>query len=715
MAVRKIDVSTSGVPTGYARGQAIESLDWSAISTQLTETMQAVDAEKQAKRDEIEKNSKEISTTLNNAPLGNHKGRNDALLEYAANAQQAMLMLDRELKTGNISLKDYTVAVQNLKDGTTQTFDIMEEWNKDYEEAMARMQNCGGDTGIDCSAAQEQFQMMQAEALGKLENHALFINPTNFRVTLGKREIDENGDYTGGISKNQNDFAEIQQLRNRTKQKINKFDLEGNLDQIENQLSTLWTEFEGQNPGVTITDARANPMFDDAITNWINSRLTNPVDVGSMLTDYLKFNPNTGNQYSFTMDPEEAAENEDMILLVNDPERPNSGHLVPDFSTENGQKQEKAAYDLLNTQIEGQLDRIEKPAGQEQKWKTESGETDTRAEDFITNVSKIWTGNNEDVQATLTSISGMNDDIVSSWVGANDTVYLKKAIRDQDGRITGTKIIEIPRGDDPTNFLEALIPHISGKGIDPQDLQKALSNSGITDDMEKGTGIGEFDTNYQEAVEAYDVVTGDGEDGSVYKPSDVEIVWKELDGWKGKNHAVAMETQADKILSLLPGPLTQGSYLQPNTSIITYKDADGQDVTINGDTGTYDKGASITIFYPELMTAPLTIPSYSNDSETGEKMVAVYNQIIKDIYRAGETGTKIRPIDYKQLIESYASDSGYTYDFDALNNAELYMHLGLIDDPAQWSGGDGVMQPESFRPSRNTQTETGGGDSMSDF
>ena len=62
MAVRKIDVSTSGVPTGYARGQAIESLDWSAISTQLSETMLAVEAEKQAKRDEIEKNSKEIQS-----------------------------------------------------------------------------------------------------------------------------------------------------------------------------------------------------------------------------------------------------------------------------------------------------------------------------------------------------------------------------------------------------------------------------------------------------------------------------------------------------------------------------------------------------------------------------------------------------------------------------------------------------------------------------
>ena len=102
MAVRKIDVSATGVPTGYAKGQALESLDWSAISDQLDETMQAVESEKQAKKDQIKKQSEEIATTLNNAPLGNHKGRNDALLEYASNAQNAMLLLDQNLKNGNI-------------------------------------------------------------------------------------------------------------------------------------------------------------------------------------------------------------------------------------------------------------------------------------------------------------------------------------------------------------------------------------------------------------------------------------------------------------------------------------------------------------------------------------------------------------------------------------------------------------------------------------
>ena len=700
MAVRKIDVSATGVPTGYAKGQALESLDWSAISDQLDETMQAVESEKQAKKDQIKKQSEEIATTLNNAPLGNHKGRNDALLEYAANAQNAMLLLDQNLKNGNISLKDYTVSVQNLKDGTSQTFDIMEQWNKDYEEAMARMQNCGGDTGIDCSAAQEQFQMMQAEGLGKLENHALYINPTNFRVTLGKREVDANGNYTGGISKNQNDFAEIQQLRNRVKQRINKYDLEGNLDQIENQLSTLWTEFSGTNPGVTIQDARQNGEFDDAIENWINSRMTNPVDIGSMLTDYLKFDPNSegGNTaYSFTMDPEEAAEDGSKILLINDPERPNSGHLVPDFSTENGKLQEKAAYDMFMTQIEGQLDHIEKPHGTEQKWKSDQSDDRNVAEDYVSNIAKLWSGDNQTVQSVLSTIGGANPDIIDMYVGTDDQVYIVK--KGEDG--ARDTITPIPRGDNPQEFVEAIITHISG-GQDLTNLNKAVANSGLYKDMEKGTGVGDYRVESGANYPDFNTSSREGSEGTE-RPGDLLMVYDDMK-YSSTTNAENMAQNLETALSFLPsGTYANDGRVSQNTSDITYMDVNGNEVTIEGGDG--DDG-SITVFYPDVMTAPITIPS-NTDSEKDKANVELFNKIMEDIYNTAATygGEKIKPSDYANLF--------LEGDWEKFNNAELFMHLGFIDNAEQWSGGDGVVQPRSNRPNATNQNPSG--NSMENF
>jgi hypothetical protein len=697
MAVRKIDVSATGVPTGYARGQALESLDWSAISDQLDETMQAVESEKQAKKDQIKKQSEEIATTLNNAPLGNHKGRNDALLEYAANAQNAMLLLDQNLKNGNISLKDYTVSVQNLKDGTSQTFDIMEQWNKDYDEAMTRMQNCGGDTGIDCSAAQEQWQMMQAEGLGKLENHALYINPTNFRVTLGKREVDENGNYTGGISKNQNDFAEVQQLRNRVKQRINKYDLQANLDDIEGHMSTMWTEYMRANPGYTVQDARENPDYEAAKKNWIESKMTNAVDVGSMLMDFLRVNPNTGEPYRFEMDPEIAANDPNAILMINDPERPNSGLLVPDFSTENGQKQFDAAYDLIDTQLEGQLDKIEKPSGTEQKWKSDQTADKNVAEDYVSNIAKLWSGDNQTVQSVLSTIGGANPDIIDMYVGTDDQVYIVK--KGEDG--ARDTITPIPRGDNPQEFVEAIITHISG-GQDLTNLNKAVANSGLYKDMEKGTGVGDYRVESGANYPDFNTSSREGNEGTE-RPGDLLMDYDKM-AWSSTTNAEDMAKNLETALSFLPsGTYGNDGRVSQNTSDITYMDVNGNEVTIEGGDG--DDG-SITVFYPDVMTAPITIPS-NTDSEKDKANVELFNKIMEDIYNTAATygGEKIKPSDYANLF--------LEGDWEKFNNAELFMHLGFIDNAEQWSGGDGVVQPRSNRPNATNQNPSG--DSMKDF
>jgi len=686
MAVRKIDVS-GNAPTGYARGKAVESLDWSAISNKLDTTMQAVQTEKELQRNKIKEESEAIQTTLDNAPLGNHAGRNDTLLEYADNAKQAMLMLDRNLKSGNISLKDYTVAVQNLKDGTNQTFAIMEEWNKDYDEAMARMQNCGkpGPDGkvIDCSAAQEQFQMMQAESLGKLENHALYINPTNFRVVLGKRAKDEEGQLTGGISQDQNDFAEVQQLRNRVKQRIDKYDLEGRLDEIENQLSTSYDKLEKEfGRPITITDARENPMFKEALKNWINSSMTNDVDNGSILMDYIKFNPNTGEEYEFTMDPNEAAGDENKILLVNDPERMNSGLLVPDFSTENGKKQYKVIQDMLETQILGQLDRKIKVGAQDRALtSTEFDRSDSKkgAENYVRNLARLWTGDDEDVTQILSTIGGDNEDIFSIRVVGDDVLITKK---DSDGNLI--EVPPIPRGDNPAEFIEAIITHVDG-GRDIDNLNKAIANSGLYKDMQKGDGVGDYTLTIKKDQADFNMSERKDANNKIERPSDFLLEYKNL-AFSSTKNADMFAKNAKEIL----GFLTTESYsndgsITQNISDITYTNDDGKKVTLNGGDG--DDG-SITIFYPEIMTAPITIPTNADENKD-KANVDLFNKLIEDLFNsaAKADGKKIRPSDYISMFQEG--------DWEKFNNAGLFMQLGIIDAAEQWNGGDGVFRGAS--------------------
>jgi hypothetical protein len=694
MAVRNINLNANVVDTN-PKARALEMVDWSVINNEFQTQMKDIETDRENQRNEIEKSSKEMFDTLNNSPLGNHTGRNETLLEYADNAKEAMLMLDRNLKNRNISLKDYTIARQNLKDGTDQLFSAMEEWNTDYSTAMARMQDCGkpGPDGkmIDCSSAQEQFQMMQAEGLGKFEDHALYINPSNFRVSLGKRERDpETGQLTGGISKDQNDFAEVQALRSRSKQKINKFDLEGNLDKIEAHLSTAWKEVQKTNPDIkTVTDARENPAFKAATENWINSMMTNPTDVGSMLTDFLKFNPNTQEQYRFTMDAEDAANDPNAILLISDPTRPSSGTLIPDFSTDNGKLQEKAAYDLLQTGLDGQLDRLEEYQAPVKQTKAEldASNKGKAAENFVVNLSELWSGDNREVNQILSTLSGQNDDIAKMWVGDDDMVHIRKT--GEDGELI--EVTPIPRGNDAKDFIRAIITHVSGDH-EILDLEGAIDRAGVFEGMKKGTGVGVTERTITEKVEDFNTAERENEEGGVDRPSEYLLDYDDL-AYDSSKNAQTFNNNAQDILSFLPSSFTKGGTVTQNTTTVTYTNEDGNKVTLLG--GNKDDG-SITVYYPELMTGPITIPA-NTDSQKDKKNVTLFNKVMEDIFNAAQQGgEKVKPNQWKSIFQDD--------DWSKFNNAELFMELGLIDSVEQWSKGDGVYTPG--RPQTSTTGQT---------
>jgi hypothetical protein len=174
--------------------------------------------------------------------------------------------------------------------------------------------------------------------------------------------------------------------------------------------------------------------------------------------------------------------------------------------------------------------------------------------------------------------------------------------------------------------------------------------------------------------------------------------------WSSTTNAEDMAKNLETALSFLPsGTYGNDGRVSQNTSDITYMDVNGNEVTIEGGDG--DDG-SITVFYPDVMTAPITIPS-NTDSEKDKANVELFNKIMEDIYNTAATygGEKIKPSDYANLF--------LEGDWEKFNNAELFMHLGFIDNAEQWSGGDGVVQPRSNRPNATNQNPSG--DSMKDF
>jgi len=104
----------------YAERDASSQVNWAEITSNMVNSLKEVEAIRESKRQAIDDATAELSTTLSEAPQGEHSGLNEFAMTYANNAQQMRLMQDQLLKSGQLKLKDYNIGRANLTEGTTQ-------------------------------------------------------------------------------------------------------------------------------------------------------------------------------------------------------------------------------------------------------------------------------------------------------------------------------------------------------------------------------------------------------------------------------------------------------------------------------------------------------------------------------------------------------------------------------------------------------------------
>jgi hypothetical protein len=247
-------------------------------------------------------------------------------------------MQDRLLRSGQLRLKDYNIQRQNAIDGTNEMLALVKGYDAKYKEKMERLQN-----GV--SAAQEQYQMEQIEGFSNFQNHRLYVNPANGQFSIGKTVPGKGG--INELSKDPNDFSTMQALKNRLNIKIDKYDWDKNVQQGVDNLAKIVLAKNAE--GIrTAEDARQSKEYKSAKERWIDSMMTNSVNVGSMLTDWI-------GGYGFTQNSFQAEGDASKILLVPDPRQPSSGNLVPKLTD----AQETAVRERLEQEFESRVDRIE--------------------------------------------------------------------------------------------------------------------------------------------------------------------------------------------------------------------------------------------------------------------------------------------------------------------------------------------------------------------
>ncbi len=354
----------------YAERDASNQVNWAEITSNMVNSLKEAEAIRESKRQAINDATAELGATLSEAPQGDHRGLNEFAMTYANNAQQMRLMQDQLLKSGQLSLKDYNIGRANLTQGTTQLFNLSKKYQALYSDRMEKYQT--GATG-ELDAA----MLTRLEQFSNFSNHEAYINPTNGQVSVGKLvEKDVDGKKVVTMDRTPGNFTTVQQLNFSLSQEIPKYQM-SLLDAEVAKFAKTYLKADGYYR--TLDDVRQMPEYDKMVDDIVNSQLVVPNNVGSILASY-------SGGYKIVFSKEEQDENS--ILMVEDPQQPGSGKMIMDVTSETGKKQKAKAAEYLKRQIEKQLGS--KETQKEPTPESQSDKNTRKQEELQGNVVDLW-------------------------------------------------------------------------------------------------------------------------------------------------------------------------------------------------------------------------------------------------------------------------------------------------------------------------------------
>ena len=436
----------------YVERRAEDNINWAEVgqnfNNMLTEEMRVREEKKAA----IDQASREYQKVLNNVPQGENSDLNGFALDFSDKLQKQMLMQETLLKSGQLSPKQYTMMRQNLTDGTDQGFSLLQDYNNEYS---AKMELLGDDVAYSDQLSQLDLDIMaNVEGFSNFNNSELVINPETGLVSMGMMMV--NPDDPSGpkiLDPNRNNLVSVQNLKNRIKTKITKFDVVGAAEEwtstlgedIKQTVKSMGTTYsagtllkiedirarEGgyadmsdeklaevaAEMGVKPSDLKALSLWEEAANTWADGQLGNGNYNGaSILIDFNKSTPD-GEQYTSTFNEADTLDangnrKQNVILMKSE-----NGRTITELTDE----QSAVAQRSLQTQANMQVDYKETVDAKRMKFeprpKTPTEDknlkADKEAQSDVGNFAKLWYGNDTEVQEAEDFLRSLNPDIIS--------------------------------------------------------------------------------------------------------------------------------------------------------------------------------------------------------------------------------------------------------------------------------------------------------------
>ena len=370
----------------YAERKVENQIDWFTVGKDFTNMLNTESDLREKKKADIEKATQETLKSLSDAPTGLDKGANENILNFSAQGQDYLLMMNRLLKSGQLDPKDYSIYTQNLKSSTGKLFSAAKVYQENYAKNIER----ANAKGLKRASSEELWNRTQAENAANFSKSQYYINQ-NGNVTVGIPTKDPTtGQYV--LNNNPDTYKNPEQLYYASSVDIDPFDVDGAVGGIVNTFGkNIIAEAKLQNRFVvSVEDITERAGYEEAENNFIKGALAgNSSNGASILTDWI--NSEGGKQYGYTSNPNDPQiKTGEKILMIADPANPTSGRMIPQLNPEQEARAEKFMKERLRMALDREIKVQYQEPQPDQEWKTRRGDEKKEKETAVGTWGKIF-------------------------------------------------------------------------------------------------------------------------------------------------------------------------------------------------------------------------------------------------------------------------------------------------------------------------------------
>ena len=434
-------------------------VDWDAVTTGLTDTINEIRDDRETRKAEIEKTTRERMNQLQELEQYDNQSLNSKIIGMSSESGNFIQSQNDLMRRGLISPSEFLQTSQNVSDQFKNVKNAFSKFDKDFQNAQLRVQN-------NESNIAEQYEMEGIAGFGNLANMDYYVNPTTGTVSFVKKQFGDDGQpipMTDEYLADPANHLSMNTINVRLNSKSNYQNTTETVNTKVKELGEIVTVDPGTRQSVTTYEdwyqlEGSEKLMEDLVGTVINN-------------DQQKISVLQDMDYTtddFTQDPDEAANDPSKILMV--PAKDGSGRLVPEFNEQQEAEMKQFVTNMFAAQISQKAGFTKGHSPQQPRAKTAAeiqvGKDEEVMMDYGKNVDMMNNGTVDEQKAAINYLVDASNGAIQG-IDKNGSTY---TITYSDGRT-----------------VEKDVTGLSGTEAN-RTLYKAVNAPGAYDSYVKGGG-----------------------------------------------------------------------------------------------------------------------------------------------------------------------------------------------------------------------------------